>query len=114
LAALALALLVIALVSVRAYAGRSGAATVRLRAPGQEWVYPLDGERTVSLHGPLGETVVEIHGGAVRVLSSPCAEKLCVRSGAISRPGQWLACLPNRVFIEVQGGSAEGFDALSF
>jgi hypothetical protein len=114
LAAVAAALAVIALASIRAYGGRPGAEVLHLRGPGREWVYPLGSDRTVTVSGPLGDTVVEIRGGQARVLSSPCAEKLCVRSGAIARPGQWVACLPNRVFLDVQGRSKGSVDAVSF
>jgi hypothetical protein len=114
LAAVAAALAVIALASARAYGGRPGAEQLHLRGPGQEWVYPLGADRTVTVSGPLGDTVVEIRGGQARVLSSPCAEKICVRSGAIARPGQWIACLPNRVFLDVRGRSRRSADAVSF
>ena len=114
LAALAAAVALIALVSVRAYSGRAGAAMAHLRGPGQEWVFPLGVDRTVTVGGPLGDTVVEISGGQARVLSSPCAEKLCVRSGAIARPGEWIACLPNRVILDIQGDSRQSADAVSF
>jgi len=114
LAALAAALAVIALASARAYTGRPGAELLHLRGPGGEWVYPLGTDRTVTVSGPLGDTVVEVRDGQARVLSSPCAEKLCVRSGAIARPGQWIACLPNRVFLDVRGRSRRSADAVSF
>jgi EAL domain-containing protein (putative c-di-GMP-specific phosphodiesterase class I) len=34
--------------------------------------------------------------------------------GAIARPGQWIACLPNRVFLDVQGQARRSADAISF
>jgi len=117
LAALGAALAVIALISLRVYGAGSGTAVVHLKGPAGEWVYPLEGERTVAVRGPLGDTVVEIRAGQARVLSSPCAEQICVRSGAIARPGQWIACLPNRVMLDIQAsgrGSAHGADAVSF
>jgi hypothetical protein len=113
LVALAAALAVIALVSVRAYGTKTGAAVVHLRGPGQEWVFPLGQDRIIQVRGPLGDTVVELRGGQARVLSSPCTEKICVRSGAIARPGQWIACLPNRVFLDIRG-SGSSADAVSF
>ena len=113
-AAIALALAVIALVSVRAYAGRSAAAAAHLRGPGREWVFPLDADRTVSVPGPLGDTVVSISAGEVRVLSSPCRNQICVRAGAIARSGQWIACLPNLVSVDIQGESNRSVDAVSF
>jgi len=114
IAAFSLALAVVVLVAVRVYARGGGAPAVHLRGPRQEWIFPLDSERTVAVPGPLGDTVVQIRKGQVRVLSSPCPEKICVRSGAIARPGQWIACLPNRVFVEIQAGPRETVDAYSF
>lgn len=78
-----------------------------------EWVYPLDTDRAVEVSGPLGITIVHIHGGMVRIESSPCPNKTCVAAGDISKPRQWVACLPNQVFVRVEGGSAhdDGIDA---
>jgi hypothetical protein len=49
----------------------------------------------------------------VQVISSPCPEKICVKTGRISKPGQWIACLPNRVFISIRGRRSEQPDAVS-
>ena len=133
IAIFAVALLVIGLISLRTYAGGrdspeitiSGGAqgitrdTVRVggqdsaQEAEQQWIYPLDAETTVRVPGPLGETVVEIADGAVRVVSSPCPEKICIKTGRISKPGQWIACLPNRVFISIRGRSSGQPDAIS-
>jgi len=113
-AVFAAALLGIALISWRVYAGRAGDPLAYLRGPGAEWIYPLDSPRTVRIPGPLGDTVVQLGEGSARVLSSPCREKICVRAGAIARPGQWVACLPNRVFLEIRGRSREPVDAYSY
>ena len=114
MAVFAAALAAIALISWKVYAGRTGVPLAYLRGPAAEWIFPLDAPRTVAVHGPLGDTVVQIADGAVRVLSSPCRNKICVRSGSVARPGQWIACLPNRVFVEVRGGSREPVDAYSW
>lgn len=65
--------------------------------------------RTISLHedqhltvqGPLGESVIDIHGGKARFVSSPCRGKQCVRTGWLGQGGEFAACLPNRVSIAV-------------
>jgi hypothetical protein len=72
-----------------------------------EWIYPLDKDRHVDVEGPIGATVVAIEGGKVRIEDSPCPNKTCVSSGAVSEPGQWVACLPNQVFVRVEGSSSE-------
>ena len=107
------ALLLIGLISVQTYVRGRGVPEITISGAGDRWVYPLDSEATVNVPGPLGETVVVIRDGSVRVLSSPCPEKICVKSGGISKPGQWIACLPNRVFIAILGRRSEQPDAIS-
>ncbi len=125
------ALLLIGLISLRTYTGGGGTPEIMIEAAGvpaagvpaagqgaeqgteQQWIYPLDAEARVIVPGPLGETVVVIRDGAVQVISSPCPEKICVKTGRISKPGQWIACLPNRVFISIRGRRSEQPDAIS-
>jgi hypothetical protein len=76
-------------------------------------ILPLDQERTVHVHGPLGNSVIEIHDGKARFLSSPCAAKTCIHAGWQSRGGETAACLPNRVSIEILGGK-QRYDSINF
>jgi hypothetical protein len=80
---------------------------INLKGEGGTWVFPRNAAETVTVPGPLGDTVVEIRGGRARVLSSPCQNQTCVAAGYIHRHGQWTACLPNRVLVSVEGGSGE-------
>jgi len=79
-------------------------------AKGQEWIYPLDTDLEVPIEGPLGISTVHIHDGRVAIESSPCPNQTCVAAGSIDRPGQWVACLPNQVFVRVEGGTDDGSD----
>ncbi len=70
---------------------------------------PLGERREHRVSGPLGETVIGLAPDGVRILASPCPLQLCVRSGPIHRTGQVVACLPNRVAIQLIGpGGAKG------
>ena len=77
-------------------------------AGGEEWIYPMDVDREIEVEGPLGVTIVHIHGGGVSIESSPCPNQTCVAAGSIVRSGQWIACLPNQVFVRVEGGADDG------
>jgi hypothetical protein len=79
------------------------ASRVIVQGETKTWVFPLDAEETLTVPGPIGDTVVEISGGRSRVRSSPCTNQTCVASGHIYRRGQWTACLPNKVFLYVEG-----------
>lgn len=70
-------------------------------------IYPLDQATLLEVQGTLGSTIVEIKDEKVRVLESPCSQKICVAASYIKRPGDWIACLPNGVFIRLEG-EAEG------
>ena len=92
----------------------SGAAQVRIEGPDESWVYPLDADIEVEVPGPLGITHVHIHDGAVYVSESPCRQKICIASGEISTAGSFIACLPNRVLVRVEGKKEGEVDGLAF
>ena len=83
------------------YSGKSGAGAVNVRGENGAWVFPLDAAESLVVSGPLGDTVVELDGGAARITKSPCLNQTCVSSGRIFKPGQWTACLPNRVMLYI-------------
>lgn len=64
---------------------------------------PLAQETEYAVWGPLGQTIVQIQGGRLRVLRDPGPQQLCVLQGWISRQGETLVCLPNRVVIQIPG-----------
>ena len=104
---LALTAAAVAATSVWAYS-RGGRPELRVGSESGEWIYPLDEDRVFSVAGPLGATTVAIEGGEARILDSPCPNKTCVASPPIGEKGRWIACLPNRVILRVEGASAEG------
>ena len=49
-----------------------------------------------------------VEEGRIRFLSSGCPDKVCVRSGWLSRTGQTAACLPAGVVVRVQAADDAG------
>ena len=76
-------------------------------------VASLDAEQTIAVPGPLGTTLVVIHNGAVHVSASPCHNKICVDTGAISYTGQLIVCVPNKVVVRVIGKEEIPYDAVT-
>jgi hypothetical protein len=81
---------------------------VLVQGQGNKWIFPLDAEETVAVAGPLGKTVVRIHGNQAWVESSPCDNQTCVASGHANQQGDWVACLPNNVFLMLEGSDTIG------
>lgn len=109
--AILITLSIIAVISFQVYTDRGESQSLYIQSSVGKWVYPLDEDGTHSFRGPLGETVVAIEDGGVHVVSSPCPEKICISMGTIHRPGTWIACLPNGLFIRIEGEDAEELDA---
>jgi hypothetical protein len=96
---LALGITVAASLSV--YAGPGSSGEVLITGAEDRWIFPRDVTETVTVAGPLGDTVVELRDGRARVVASPCTNQICVAAGAIQSHGQWIACLPNKVLVSV-------------
>ena len=108
-----LALLAVAGLAVAVYGQDASPVMVRIECEGRTWVYPIDEDRRVSIEGPRGDTVVQIKDSLVRVKESPCPHKLCVSQGWQKHPGAWVACLPNRVIVSIEGERDGDIDGLS-
>ncbi len=69
--------------------------------------YPLSVNAEYELSD--GENILVIENGEAYVRWASCPDKVCVNSGRISRTGERIVCLPNRVEIRVVGESDEIF-----
>jgi hypothetical protein len=92
---------------------RKPGTTVEIHSSAGMIRYPLDSDQTIRVAGPLGESVVRIEKGKVRMESSPCPEQICQSMGSISRIGSSIACLPNRIFIRIDGQTRPEWDAIT-
>lgn len=61
---------------------------------------PLDSDCTYRVGD---SNTVQISGGHVKMLEADCPDKLCVHTGQISRSGQTIVCLPNKVVVSISG-----------
>ena len=59
--------------------------------------YPLNG----------GSNILVIENGYAWLREANCPDSLCVKQGKISRTGQVITCLPNRLTVTVYGGEQE-------
>ena len=105
---------IIGIFSFNAYGKAQDPAEVRITSPETAWIYPLHNDSAFSVPGILGPMDIEIQNGEVRVLASPCREKICIQTGSISRTGAWIACVPNRIFLEIEGREDDETDTDSF
>ncbi len=87
--------------------------TLVIRSEAGEEVHSLETDATYRIEGPLGTSVIRVEEEKVFFEESPCPNKNCVLSGALELSGDWAACLPNRVFISIEGKEKNQTDAVS-
>lgn len=63
--------------------------------------------KQIPIQTEFGYNLIEIGEGKVRVIEADCPDKLDVKQGYISKPGEVIVCLPNRLLIEIKGQSKD-------
>ncbi|MGA2091283.1 MAG: NusG domain II-containing protein [Endomicrobiales bacterium] len=71
-----------------------------------------DSESTLKLHH--GFIVVQVKQGKIRARKCSCPEKVCIGMGWISKSGQSIVCVPNKLLIEVRGSENADYDAVTY
>ena len=67
-------------------------------------IYDLNSSpQKITVKGILGPSKIEIQEGRVRMISSCCPHKTCVKTGWITHQGQFICCVPNRILIRISG-----------
>ena len=56
--------------------------------------------------------VLSVEKGKIAFVSSTCRDKLCKKSGHLSKNGDTAACVPNKVVVRIENGK-ETFDAVA-
>ncbi len=73
----------------------------------------LRDDQDIRIQGRLGVSRVAVREGKIRFIDSPCQGKQCVHSGWLAHSGEFTACLPNQISIQVLGSDPQ-FDGISF
>lgn len=57
--------------------------------------------------------ILEIKRGEARVTEASCPDGICVNHRAVSRQGETIVCLPNKVVVEIQNGEESDLDSIT-
>ena len=83
-------------------AGAQAVVTVEGREIGR---YPLKKNGTFPLNG--GTNILVVENGEAWVSEANCPDKVCMGMGKISCNGEFIACLPNRLLVVVEGAAED-------
>lgn len=102
---LSAALIAISIISLTGNSSPEAKAVIKVKD--DEYIYPLNQEQDLFFDGELGKSHIIIHDGCVEFKESPCRDKVCIHMGQGRKDGDFMACLPNRIIVTVQGGKRD-------
>ena len=70
-------------------------------------IYALSENREIDVSRQGHSNHITIKDGKVSMTSSSCENQVCVHTGAISQTKDSIACLPNKVIIQIRSDSNE-------
>jgi hypothetical protein len=65
-------------------------------------------EETILIETERGTNRLEIHDEGIEMHDADCPDQLCLSFGHITKRGDTIVCLPNRVLVEIVGGPDGG------
>ena len=106
-------LLIAALSLLAVFLTQEAGAGVSVKVDGVEVArYSLNIDGEYPLNG--GTNILVIKNGQAYLKDANCPDKLCVNQGKISKSGQTITCLPNKLTVTVYGaGADDGVDLVS-
>lgn len=108
-------ILIIGLVFILIFAVNSKkGAWVVVSIDGNEWGrYELSKDAIIRIEKLSGDVnVLNIEDGYAFMTEASCPDKLCVHMGKISKNGQSVICLPNKVTVYIEGGKDDDIDMM--
>ncbi len=87
---------------------------VNVTVDGREYgVYKLSEDRTIAIKRGNKLNIVKIKHGSVTMSEASCNNQVCVKHKAISKTGESIICLPNKVVVAISGKGANRYDSVS-
>ncbi len=74
----------------------------------------LQHSQQITVQGRIGESLIEVKNGRIHFLTSPCHNKFCIHAGWLTHNGDFVACLPNQVSIELHNLKTTKFDSVVY
>jgi len=92
--------------------GRGDFAQITIDGKEQQLV-SLAENKLIEVMGKTGISEIEIKDGRIRFKRSPCPNQICVHAGWLEHGGEFAACLPNHVAVEIVANNTL-FDSINF
>jgi hypothetical protein len=70
------------------------------------------GENLIDIKTKYGYNIIKVSNQSIGIIDADCKDKICVKTGFISKPGQSIICLPHKLMIEVKSYNKQNTDII--
>lgn len=70
-----------------------------------EYEIDLKKDQTIVLDEFNPSVKIKVESNGLRIIQNDCEQKICIKMGAISEPGQMIVCVPKKILIFVPVGN---------
>jgi len=70
--------------------------------------------KNIEINTEFGHNTIEISSDGARVTEASCPDKTDIQSGMITKPGQMIVCVPNRVTVRILGKNRVTVDKVTY
>lgn len=77
-------------------------------------VLPIEKNTVLEVGEGERKNTVVVENGEVYILDASCPDKVCVSCGAVSKNGDIILCLPNRLIVRIVSDSPQESDTVSY
>ena len=105
-----LALSIATIVSLFASRTDKAGTVIFISSNGQNVTIPLSKDTLLNLSGPIGNSKLKIENHIVYITNAPCSQRICQHQGRISKIGQSLICVPNKIVVQIMGKRKSNLD----
>lgn len=89
-------------------------ASVTVTIAGEKYqTYSLSEDATIDIVSDLGTNQLVINNHKASVKEATCPDKLCVHQKSISKTGETIVCLPNKMVVTVNNSESNELDAIT-
>lgn len=82
---------------------KNGGNTVEISVDGNTLTFPLDKDTTFETSGAF-KNIITVKDKSVWVSYAGCPDKVCKNTGKISKKGQSIICVPEKMIVKITGG----------
>ena len=91
--------------------GTDDSASVVVSVDGEQYgTYALNEDQVIEINDT---NTLTISGGSADMTDADCPDKLCVHQKAISKTGESIICLPNKIIVTIEDGEEAAVDAVT-